>query len=126
MSSPEFMLAFGVKSEEVLKALEEVNVFIDTDEVYLVDEGVFSGMYSGVGYCPEWLGIELGTLDNSSAFIDMRELDHRDSDDKQVSHKEQYIATVERLLEWLKVKDYLLDGELNLPEPRYFIACGTE
>lgn len=129
MSSPEFQVAFGVKGEEVISSLKTAGVVIGVgweDEVYLVDEGIFKGMYSGNGECPEWLGLELERLDTYSPYIDMVDISFQNDELKRVEHYVAYQAEVEKLKTWLLENGYNLKGELKLPEPSYFIACGTD
>ena len=127
MSSPEFQLAFGVKESEVIAALKEAGVVINKEEVYLVDEGVFKGMYNGNGNCPEWLGLELYMLDNYSPFIDISELNYEKYDQNlQCEHKSLYEEEVVKLHHWLEENGYGRVDDLELPSPSYFIACGTD
>ena len=126
MSQPEFQVAFGVKASEVFNSLEVVGVEIDTDEVYLVDEDIFCGMYSGRGECAEWLGLGLYYLDEDDTFIDITAMDYSDNPARQTQHYQEYTKKLTDLLEWLKDNGYVFEGELQLPEPTYFIACGTD
>ncbi|CAH9017395.1 hypothetical protein VP193E371_P0204 [Vibrio phage 193E37-1] len=127
MSSPEFQVAFGVKGDDVFTSLKEAGLSLNKyeDEIYLVDEGIFKGMYSGNGECPEWLGLELEILDNYSPFIDMIDISYQDNEFKRVEHHVAFHAEVKKLKTWLAGKGYTVEGELKLPEPSYFIACGT-
>lgn len=126
MSSAEFQVAFGVKDSQVIDALHKVGIEIDRDEVFLVDEGVFQGMYSGDGECPEWLGLELDMLDNYSPFIDIEEINYEGNIASQTKHKKLYMDQVDKFLSWLKAEGYEGVDEVVLPEPTYFIACGTD
>ena len=125
MSSPEFQVCFGVKDYKVVKALEEVNITVNRDETSLVDEGVFQGMYNGNGDCAEWLGLDLFILDNYSPFIDISEVNYSDNETKRTAHKRLYQEEVDKLYHWLEEEGHNVE-ELDLPEPEYFIACGTD
>ena len=126
MSRPEFQVAFGVQASEVFKSLKVVGVEIDTDEVYLVDEGIFCGMYNGNGECAEWLGLELYYLDEDDTFINITAMDYSDQPSRQTQHRQEYTKKLTDLLEWLEDNGHTFEGELQLPEPTYFIACGTD
>lgn len=125
MSSPEFKVCFGIKDYKVMKALKDINIAIDKDEVLLVDEGVFQGMYNGSGDCAEWLGLDLHMLDNYSPFIDVSEINYSDDENKRTKHKRLYQEEVDKLYSWLEGQGYNID-DLDLPCPEYFIACGTD
>ncbi len=126
MSSLECQVAFGVQATQVFKSLKAVGVDINTGEVRLVDEGIFCGMYSGVGKCPEWLGLELYHLYEDDGFLDISTMDCSDDPVQQREHRQQYIKKLTNLLEWLQERGYELSGDFTLPEPAYFIACGTD
>lgn len=126
MSSPEFQVAFGVKCDEVIAALKGVGVVINQEEVYLVDEDVFKGMYNGNGDCAEWLGLELTMLDNYSPFIDITELNYEDAESARTNHQRLYKKEVVKLYHWLEENGYGRVDDLELPSPTYFIACGTD
>lgn len=83
-------------------------------------------MYNGNGDCAEWLGLELFYLDNSDPFIDMTDISYQDNEFKRIEHYVAYQEKVEKLKTWLSENGYNLEGELKLPEPSYFIACGTD
>ena len=127
MTSPEFQVAFGVKGDEVIAALKEVGVVINQEEIYLVDEEVFKGMYNGNGDCAEWLGLELEMLDNYSPFIDMDSISFQNSEIKRIEHHTTYHREeVVKLYHWLEENGYGRVDDLELPSPTYFIACGTD
>lgn len=126
MSSPEFQVVFGVPDFKVIKALKEVGIKIDREEFNLVDEGVFGGMYNGQGDCPEYLGVELNMLDEYEPFIFLPEIDYSNNETARTFHKSRYSEEVNKLLRWLEEEGYDGFENLELPEPTYFIACGTD
>ncbi len=125
MASPDYQVVYGVTSDKVLAVLKKLGVERDWDDTYLVDDEVFEGMYSGSGECPEWLGCVAGYLDNNSPFIAIDKLANPRNLEK---HNAKYNEAVENLKQWLiEAGDVdaaeLIQGEL--PNPEYYIACGT-
>ena len=85
-----------------------------------------SKVYSGSGECPEWLGIEVETLDEYDTFVDIQGLVANTNGTRQTNHRRKFREAEQKLIEWLQDQGYEGVEDLDLPTPTYFIACGTD